>query len=163
MITGQEVWESLVEDPAMQGQEYLYPVLEPMVKEIPNLLADDLQKPVSVETLIRGRLKFVKYCLDHSFVQNAVDAMPDEAFGFFDKDDMAGMMEETLKSLVEMSEEILEDVTDFLEQHGVTDEQVVLAPKTGLDAAMRKRYKQGGMTMEDLLRGQPGVIILDKK
>ncbi len=161
MVNGQQVWNSLQNDSHLKGQEYLYPVLKPMVEAIPEILGDDLQKPVSAETLVRGRMKFVRYCLEHDFIKDAVEAMPEDAFGFFGKDGMGEMMEAALTSLVSFSEGFLEDVMGFLKDSGLTDEQVVLSPKTGLNAEMREKYTAGGMTMEDLMIGQPGVIVLE--
>lgn len=123
--------------------------VKPFIEAAPKALADFLNKTVTLRVLADTKIAFVRYCLDNGFVEKM--------------DGVTTLGGELIKSLfegvIEMLGNVMKDVPAFLQAHGVTEDQVMLGPKVGLNAGNQAKYKAGKLTVAELLRTQPAVIL----
>lgn len=163
-ITGQEVLDALMRD-----SEYLiYPkqvldVMKPFMLAIPEVLKDILGKKVTLDTLLEAKVVFLRYLCENGYVSAVVKSMPEELLGILGRDDVLELMEGMVSELVEMLAEMAKDVPAFLEGQGVTEEQVMADPSMALKPNVLELYKAGKLTVADLLRLQPMVIVKNTK
>lgn len=149
-ITGQEVWEAVLVDQkfAAYPQE-IQNVLRPFITASPEALASYLDKPVTLQGLAEAKIAFLRYCINDGLGEKMAQ--------------MVGMDPDTvtdlLRSVMEMLEPFVSDLAQTLEEHGVTEEQVMLDGAIGLNDANRKKYTEGTLTIEEILRTQPAVIL----
>lgn len=160
-VTGQEVWEALLNDPNLADQESFLPVLQQIVEAVPLILTEELPLLVTFETLLQCRVKFIQYLLDHDFVAKAINLLPESDFDLMDREDVAVMMQSGFETIVQLAGPILANVGEFLADQGMTDAEIVLSSTTGLNIPMRNSYRAGTLTIEELMRRQPGVILLE--
>lgn len=163
-VTADVIWTKINEDVEfMQQPEAVREAMRPYVEALPTILADMLDTPVTLTSATKAKVIFIRYCLDNGFVKAAVDAMPDEALGFFDRDDLPEMMEGLLGQALEMAEEMIGNVQAMLEANGVTEEQVMLSSNVGFQAEARALYQARKLTIGKLLSVQPMVIVKNTK
>lgn len=75
-----------------------------------------------------------------------------------------GLMDESVISdmfskLLDMIEPIARDCATFLEEQGVTEEQLMLSPQAGLSDENQALWKEGALTIGDILGTQPEIIL----
>lgn len=151
-LTGQEVWEATLNDASFAKQMPEGPLrdaIRPFVEKSPEILAAYLEKKVTLESFVQAKAAFIEYCLENGFADIMASA--------------AGMDSGFIKDLLgyahKMFSELLKDVVKFLEEHGITEDQVILSAKAGLNETNRELYKKEQLTIHELLRTQPGVIL----
>lgn len=152
-LTGAEVWAATVADPSFTEEvpegDPMREVLRPFVEATPVVLADFLDKKATMETVVHAKLAFLKYCLKNGLVQKAADALGA----------MTGMLEQAFASVVSMLEASCENIPALLIQAGMTEEEAMLDPSMRFNEASKQAYNAGTLTIGDLLRTQPTVII----
>lgn len=151
--TGSQVWDAAVADPSCSSQmpegSALREAIRPFFESAPTVLAEFLDRPLTLQVLADAKIAFLRYCLGNGFVEKVGGAVG-----------MSGHLVKLMfKGLIEMWENILKDVPAFLEAQGIMEEQVMLSPKVGLNADNQKQYKAGTLTVADVLRTQPAVIL----
>lgn len=159
-VTGKEVWAKAKEDPEMLRQpESVQEAVRPYIEAAPVVLAGLLDKPATLNNVMQAKVDFTRYCLERGFIKAAVDAMPDEALGFFAREDLPAMFEGILTQLIVQVEELTGDVTALLKEYGVTEEEVMLGPQVGLNAEAQTLYRAGELTIGKILAIQPTIIV----
>lgn len=149
-ITGDQVWEALRNEVVVSEL-----ILRPFVMALPELLADLLDKPVTVETLVRARAVHIRHSLEGEYIRK--DAAAD--FGEpLDADDeiFVETMEEEWRKALSSLEAIATNVSAFLEEGGRTEDNVVLHYLSPENA---ERYLAGELTIAGLLISQPTIIV----
>jgi hypothetical protein len=77
-----------------------------------------------------------------------------------DAKNIAGMMESTFSSLIEVLDSVIKNIPEFLKSQGVTEAEMMAHPKSiGFKPNVLKKYTAGKLTIADLLELQPMVII----
>jgi len=152
-LTGTQVWDASIADPSFSAQmpegSPLREALKPFVEAAPTALAEFLDRPITLQVLVDTKIAFLRYCLGNGFVEKM-----DEAVG------MGGdLIKSMFEGLIEMLADTLKDVPAFLKAQGVTEEQVMLSSKVGLSVDNQAQYKAGKLTVADVLRTQPAVIL----
>lgn len=154
------VWSAVTQDSEWQQQpEKVQQAIKPFIEALPKVLSELLDKPVKLESLMAAKLAFLRYCLKHGYIKAVVDAMPDSALGPFDRKDLPDLLDGALRDAVEMAEAITSNMVEFLNQYGVTEDDVMLGPKVGLNANTQSLYLSGQLTIAQLLEKQPMVIV----
>lgn len=153
-----EVWEAVLKDPEFAAQPpAMKEALRPFVEATPRVLADVLDHPATLESLMKAKMAFLRYCLDNGFIEEAVKATPKATREMFDG------MEDTLKQLLDGAlkavQEVLQDVPAFLANYEITERDVLTNPKVNLKGKALSLYDQGKLTVGDVLRLQPVIII----
>lgn len=163
-IDGNAVWGVLLADPAFRAgdSEGQILVLEPFVKALPDILEKMLDKPVTLETLMQAKLAFLRYCLENGLIGKFAEVSREDSIFLMDKDSLRAMLERTLDEVVNMLEAMVENVSGFLEEAGVTEEQVLTSPSVGLSVGNTEQYGNGTLTIADILLTQPSIIVIVK-
>jgi hypothetical protein len=158
-VTAEAVWEKINQDAEfLQQPEAVREAMRPYVEALPTILADVLDTPTTLNATMKAKVNFLRYCVDNGFIKAAVDALPDESIGFFDRDELPEMFEGLITQAIEVAEELTGDVSALLEANGVTEEQVMLGPNVGLNNESRSLYEAGELTIGKLLMVQPMLI-----
>lgn len=152
-LTGAQVWEASLADPSFVEQmpegSPVREAIRPFIEAAPKALAEFLDKTVTLKVLADAKIAFLRYCLGTGFTEKLGEAV---GFG-------GGVIKSLLEGFIEMLDGIQKNVPAFLEEHGVTEEQVMLSSQVGLNADNQARYKIGNLTVADVLRTQPAVIL----
>jgi hypothetical protein len=161
-VTGDQVLEAFTADPRVSGPEDPQLVMmEPFIKALPEILADSLDKPVTLEVLFDAKLRFMQYCLDNGIGERIrttmKDVLADEELA-----DTADMMTGVLGDLIEQMKEMAPQLNEMLADQGVTEEQVFASSQVGLNENMLSLHKAGTLTLDTLLANQPGVVIVNE-
>ena len=152
-VTGPEVWAAMLVDPAFAAQvpegSEVRRVVQECTEKAPKVLATLLGERVTFKVLVNAKLTFMRYLLDSGFISKMAEAsgMGDDRLIY------------TLERLVEEFAMIFEDVPGILQAAGVTEEQVMLHPQVGLTVVNQDAWRAGTLTVADLLRTQPLVIL----
>lgn len=164
-ITGKQILSALMKDPEYSAQPAsVIEASNPFMLAIPEALKDHLDKIVTLATLMDAKIAFLRYCVANDYVKKVVSAMPEDSFGWMDADSMAEMMQNMMAQVVEMLAEVVKDAPAFLEAQGITEEQMMAHPKgVALKPSLLKLYKAGTLTIADVLKMQPMVIIKNTK
>lgn len=152
--TASQVWEAAVADPkfaalAPEGSPER-DVIRPFVEGSVEVLADQLETVVSLHAIAKAKITYLRYCIDNGLIKAMGDAtgMGGEMFD--------GMFE----GLIEMLVPVVANTALFLEENGVTEEQVMLSPLMGLNADNKEKWRAGTLTIGELLMTQPSDILL---
>lgn len=163
-VTPEEVWKKMQEDAEfLQQPETVQEATRPYIEALPVILADLLDQPASLDNTMQAKVKFLRYCIENGYITAVVNAMPEEAFIFFSREDLPGMFEGMLSQLIDMLEELTGDVSALLKAQGVTEEEVMLGSNVGLNDEARLLYQSGSLTIGKLLVVQPMVIVKNTK
>ncbi len=160
-ITGKQVLSALMNEPEYSTQPAsVLAVTDPFMLAIPDVLKDHLDKIVTLATLMDAKITFLRYCVANEYVKKVVAAMPEDSFGWLDAKEAAEMMQGMMAQVVELLAEVVKDAPAFLESQGITEEQMMAHPKGGaLRPNVFKLYKAGTLTIADVLKMQPMVIV----
>ncbi len=159
-VQPKEVWDALQKHPEFAAQRFaMKKMLRPYIEATPTVLLDLLDKTATVETLMKAKIAFLRYCVANGFVKAAVAVTPAASLDLFGSDAAASMMESALSGAIDMAEEIAKDVPGILEQYGMTERQLLTNPKVGLAGKALKLYDQGKLTVGEILRLQPAIIV----
>lgn len=74
---------------------------------------------------------------------------------------MSDSMTSTFGSLIEFAKDIIGDISGFLRENGISEEQVLTAPGSNLclNEGLQERYRAGTLTIRDVLLEQPTLIL----
>ncbi|MBY0538069.1 hypothetical protein K2P47_01575 [Patescibacteria group bacterium] len=153
-LTASQVWEVALADPKFAAKipegSPQRDVIRPFVEGSVEVLADQLETVVSLQTIADAKMKFLRYCVDNGLGKAMGDATG-----------MGGtMLDGMLEQLIEMLEPIVADSITFLEENGVTEEQVMLSSQMGLNPDNQEKWRAGTLTIGELLLTQPSDILL---
>jgi hypothetical protein len=160
-VTFDEIWMALREDPEFGIiPEPVQEAMKPFVQQFPVLFKDLLAKPVSVETVFEAKRRFFNFAIESGYVKATLDATPDEAFGFFDRETVLEMSMGMLEQMLPMLNKILKNVSAFLKENRIDETSYLLHPKTfGFKPEVARGIKAGTLCIADLLRMQPYALL----
>lgn len=159
-VTSEAVWTKISKDPEfIQQPEAVREATRPFVEALPTVLVDLMDKPANLSNTMRAKVLFLRYCVDNGFIKAAVEAMPEESLGFFDREDLVPMLESALSGAIEMADELTGDVTALLEENGLSEDDVMLGDKVGFTPETATLYRAGELTIGRLLVTQPMIIV----
>lgn len=151
--TAEQVWAATTADPKFAAEmpegspqrDAIRPFIEGSVK----VLDDQLEDTVTLQAIATAKMEFLRYCVENNFGKVMGDVM--------------GMGGETItrlfKQLVDMLQPLSENMTAFLEENGVTEEQVMVSSQIGMSAENQQKWRDGTLTIGELLLTQPSVIL----
>lgn len=152
------MWENLVNDASFDAQpDSVKEAARPFFDRMPEALGEILDMPVTLQSYADVRMKIARFYLDSGFVKAIVEALPKKAL-VFDRKTLVEMGEGAMEMALEMYEPLVSAVETFLEENGVTEEQVLLSPNVGLNGETRKLYKAQKLTIGKLLELQPYTL-----
>lgn len=155
-----QVWQGVLKDPETASQpDVMKQALRPFVEAIPKVLADLLDMAVTVESIMKAKIAFLRYCADNGFVKAIIAATPAESLWLIGAGTAASMLELALTAAISMAEQIAQDVPVMLAQKGTTERELLASPKVGLTGEALALYDKSKLTIGDLLRLQPMIII----
>ncbi len=159
------IWEQVREEPEFRA--YGPSALEatrPYVEEIGTVLADHLDKTVTLATLMSAKHAYLKYLFGTNYIKDLAAAMSDEELGWLSREEMVEMFNDTMPELLESMEELTKPAywKKQLKLAGVTEARVMADEKIGLRGEAYSLYKQGKLTMGKLLELQPIVLVSTK-
>lgn len=152
-ITGEQVWDVVSKDPDfldVASTKAQHEAIKPFFMAAPEVLAHVIDKPVTLESLNRAKLDFLRYASQNGFFRAVTKGTPDET--------MIDMFEPVIAGLISMMTAIAEDVPAFLKENDLTEEEVILGPAVGLNRANIERYRVGTLTIGQVLLSQPMII-----
>lgn len=162
LVLGNLIWQKCQEDPELgNAPETMKEVLGEYINLSPTILKEQLFEPVSLNSILQAKLSFLQYCQENDFVQKAVAALPEESLGWMSRSDMSDSMTSTFGSLIEFAKDIIGDISGFLRENGISEEQVLTAPGSNLclNEGLQERYRTGTLTIRDVLLEQPTIIL----
>ena len=74
-----------------------------------------------------------------------------------------GLVRSMLEKSTEMLADMIKDVPAFLALNNITEDQVMLGQNVGLNDANKELYKAGQLTIAEVLRTQPALILKNSK
>jgi hypothetical protein len=152
------MWDALPVDPKfalMLPSAKAQAVFRKYVEEVPQILADLLDQPVTVENLIKSRLAFVRYGNEHGLINEMVAASR-----VSDHAKLAAKWQGETDRLIESFTDMLTNLSVFMGKYGVTDEKVFDDMNQTFPEELRQRIRSG-MTIGDLLLEKPSIILLN--
>jgi len=156
-LTGADVWKAITADPAFAAEMVEgtpeREVIKPFIEAAPTALAEFLDQPFTLKAYADSKVTFLRYCIG-----NGIADKLSEAFGM-----SASLVRSALGASIDMLAELIKDVPAFLALQNVTEDQVMLGPKVGLNDANKELYKAGQLTIADVLRTQPTLILKNSK
>lgn len=164
-ITGKQILAALMKDPEYSAQPAsVLAVTDPFMLAIPEALKDHLDNVVTLATLMDAKVAFLRYCVAGEYVKKVVEVMPEGSFGWMNAEEAAETMQDLMTQAVEMLAKVVKNVPAFLKSQGVTEEQMMAHPKgVALKPNVLKLYKDGTLTIADVLKMQPMVIVKNTK
>lgn len=152
MLTGIEVWTATLNDPDFATQIPEGPLrdaLRPFVEDSPKVLFVYLNQTLTLRVLIDSKVTFLRYCLENDLADTigSISGISPEV--------VARGLREAIQKFVK----VFEDIPRLLEAHSVTEEQIMLSSKIGLNVSNQGLYGAGTLTVAQVLRTQPSVII----
>ena len=154
--TPEEVWRALLTDREFASQpDAMKQILRPFVGALPTVLADLLDQPATVKTILTAKIAYMRYGFDNGLIEASVGAAPEALRGIFEANDIKEMLQDAMQ----MIEEIVKDIPGFLQQIGVTERDFLTNPKVGLSGEALSLYDKGQLTIGELLRLQPILIV----
>ena len=152
-LTGAQVWDASLADPSFSSQmpegSPVREAIKPFIEAAPKALEELLDQPLTLQVLGDAKIAFLRYCLGNGFVEKVGGAAG--AGG--------SLVKAMLEGVVETLAAMRMDLPAFLKEHGVKEEEVMLSSEVGLNGANQDDYKAGKLTVADVLRTQPGVIL----
>lgn len=160
----EKMWKALMRDPetAKTPKAMLDAVKDPFFMKVPQILAEYLEQPVTLESITLAKLAWLRYCSDNGYIKAAIDAAPEGSFGFFSNEAMAEMMASMFAQLIEMAEKLSKSVPAILKAQGITEDQLLASPNVGFSPGTLALYRSGKLTIAQLLERQPAVILANK-
>jgi len=160
-VTGIEIWEHLATDVDVKCQPpSVQEAIKPFVMAAPEILRDLLNQKVTLESVMRAKLRFLHHCRYFDYVCKIMDARPECSYGFFSREEMTRALESILSLDIELAEKVASDTNGFLRAQGVNELQLMKNPEgLGLRHDVLREYICGSLTISDLLRRQPEVIV----
>jgi len=154
-LTASQVWEAALADPKFAAQvpegSPQQDAIRPFVEGSVEAMADQLDTVVNLQAIANAKMTFLRYCVD-----NGLGKVMGDAIG------MGGaMLDGMFKQIIEMLEPIVANVTSFLEENGVTEEQVMVGSQVGMNAENQQKWRAGTLTIGELLMTQPSVILMN--
>lgn len=160
-ITTAELMEVLGREPDYQEMlDGLKTAMEPFFEAIPGLLDSWLEDRVTLQTVLRAKVAFLRHALVNGYVEACIGATPAELFGAFGSDYMTKFLESQMGELVDGFQSWIDNLMVMLVKHGVTEREGLL--EFGMSGETLSAYDEGTLTMNDLLRQQPMVILKNK-
>jgi hypothetical protein len=141
-VTGKEVYAALQNDPGFRMAEDELGFLRPMVEDSPEILANLLDQPFTMENFLKAQIAFKEAVINHAGTDEFVADL--------------------LGAAVDLARDLIEEFPQALAEAGVPEEHVILGSQVGLWPPAAALYRAGTLTIGELLRIQPGVIILSK-
>lgn len=159
----QKVWDGLMQDPAFSAgmPEQARPAFRELVDELPDVLAGQLDRNVTLPFMMEAKLAVTEHCLTSGFVEKMFRMIPEDILPF-PVDQMIAMTTEGLKMFRMPLMEMIHNTQDFLESYGVTERQLLANARGGrFNAATLQAYDAGTLTIRDLLETQPAALLLN--
>jgi len=151
--TAQQVWEATIQDSKFAEQapegSPVREALRPFVEASVEVLDELLETTVSLQVIADAKMRFLRHCVEYDIGKIMGDVM---GFG-------GDMFTSLFEQIIDMLEPLVKDIAAFFEEHGVTEEQVMLSDKVGLNAENQAKWRTGTLTLGELLLTQPGVIL----
>ncbi|MBI5044347.1 MAG: hypothetical protein HZC02_00245 [Candidatus Levybacteria bacterium] len=149
--------KKISEDPVFLRQsKAIQGVALPYFEQLAEVLADLMDKPVNLVNLLQAKVRCLDFLLDGDYVKDVVDAQPS---GIIRSDLLISFVKDMRDSLKEMVDKIIADTQGFLDDLGVTEQEILLAPGAKLNGESKRRYLSGNFTIGDLVMSQPMAII----
>lgn len=181
-VTGEQVWQKLLKDSGFTSSvpSTQYPLYEPVVKALPEVLADLLDEPVTVKSLLQAKAACIRFYIDSGFVRSCLAEVPLRrvkprvSFSFGKKQKVVFELPEldvlidsallaraegAISVMLEQLDAIIAEVPAFLRSRGMSEEGFVCSPAVGLSLQNIARYRRGALTIGSLLESQPSIII----
>jgi len=160
-VTGSEIWERVARSPDVTCQPYkVQEVTKSFIMAVPDILKDLLNQKVTLETVMKARLRFLHHCRYFNYSRKILDAKPECSYGYFSREETSRAIEDTLCSDIELAEIVLCDPAAFMRRQNATELEIMQNPGgLGLRNDVLKKYVCGTLTISDLLRMQPEVIV----
>ena len=114
--TAEQVWEATIADPKFAAQmpedSPQRDAIRPFIEGSVAALGDQLENTVTLQAIADAKVKFLRYC-----VENNLGKVVGDVVGM-----NAEMLNGMFEQLIHMLEPMLENITAFLEENGVTEE-----------------------------------------
>ena len=154
------VWSNLNNDPKFeQNPESVREAAKPHIEALLKELDEHFGNVATLQNYTDARMVCLRYFLNSSYIDDVVNAMPVKSLMGFSIKDLAEMSKGMMESALEMFEPMSKDVAAFLEENGVTEDQVMLNPQVGLRDEARQLYKKHNLTIGKLFELQPMALI----
>lgn len=152
-----QIWESLNRNRKFKAiPPELKKVLRPFVMLIPRIYKKELDELVTLGSLRKARFNFLRYCVENGISQSFADATPDDRLDGLTRGQMSRIIERDLLGAVVDLENLAKNPSPLSDSE---IEEIMLSPEIGLYRKTRRLFKQGKLTLKDLLLLQPMLLI----
>ena len=155
-ITGAEVWSASLTDPAFAKElteNSVRDTIRPFTEAAPVAIAEHLGKLFSLQSLVDAKISFLQHNKINGYARKFSEVV----------DRSEERVTAQIDSVIDALSDIAIDIPDILEKCKFTEEQVILDERTGLSCENQDLYRAGTLTVADVLRTQPVVILRNNK
>lgn len=154
------IWDEVNKDHEfLKLPEPVREAMRPFVEALPTVLSDFWEKPATLDDVLAAKMAYTKYLLDNGFIKATADATPQEFLGGYSVAELFEMGEGFIREAYEAMEEMMKDLSAYLESLGVTRDLVMLGPNVGLNPEARRLYEANELTVGKLVELQPMVMV----
>lgn len=131
-------------------REALRPFLEASV----DVLEDMFNMPACVQTVAEAKLRYMRHCIDNGYTKVVVKILS-SIIGSADESRVTDMYARVIGEL----KLVVYDAKASLNERGVTEETIMTSAWIGLNAENQEAWRNGTLTIGDILASQPEVIL----
>lgn len=161
-VTGRQVWLALRKDPDVAKYcAKAKRAIRLFAETTPEVLKDFLAEPVTVASLQRAQVAVFHYALKCHLGKALVKAQHGTTTSRRFQEGLIRRYEDSLVHMVNLgSVRAIDNIPRLLKESGMTERDFLRHPKpAGLSGETLRLYDEGKLTINDLLKLQPEVII----
>lgn len=157
-VTKEEILRALEADPDFLCQPAAsQAVWREFLIHTPEILASILSRPLDIDVFFQVKALFFEQLISGDLPKKLLDSMPASSFMVISKSSALRQLTQKLKQALGMFKHVVKDPESFLRDYGVTEEHLIGG--LGLRADLMSQYKARTLTVADLLRAQPYVLV----
>jgi hypothetical protein len=153
-ISGEKLWDTILLDSRFIDRQpaVIRRVLKPYIEDLPQILADFLELPVTASNLLKAKHAFLKHCLDTDLDEKIIQAHP-----YIESQSGATLRERMFIAVVDYVS-IIHHLNEFLKIHGI-DEDEYCIDQFLLSKELEEAYLRNELKIGDLLQAIPLIFI----
>src|SRR3989338_3038296 len=157
-LTAKLIWTKLNEDTRFLGKPVsIREAVRHFFEAMPVVIADFLDRPVTVTNILEAKIVFLRYTIDNGICGATLSGFSDAFLRGLDKDFLLEIMRVQMDETLSKAEILLADLPTIIDQSGLSDQEILLNPDSGLNDEARRLYQSGELTVGGLLTVQPYI------
>jgi hypothetical protein len=150
-VTATDMRHAMSRDQLVAGG-WLQHLLGPVALNLPRLLGDMLDEPLTPASLLEAKARFFNHCAGNRELLDQIGKLPG-----VDKEQLA----DNLRSFAADARRQIARVPHLLDQAGLTELEALITGPPKPSDEVAEMLRSGGLTIGQLLQVQPGIILVN--